>query len=674
MAGLPLDRPIPGSPLLDPLGQEAPILPEGPLVGGWPPPFSEQVAGPPSPAPALSPPVPFPPPDWFGTPEGLPTEQVGQDVPVVENQPPPQEPPVTPQVGEQGLAALDQARKDGQLLQPYPEERKPAKPAPPVDPYIQAAEQSAQDHKAAVEAKAQALREKNDYLAAQGLQAASDYSTRQAEADRMYMDAYKEAKGKRAQLDKEALDIANTKIDPRRAWHDASFGAKVFVAVTAALTGATTRAVQTGQNPVLDSVNGILDRDMKAQQMELENRTNMLGVRRGLLADDLAAGRDLLDYQYKSAMAAYDMAKNAMTSYALKYDNAALTADVMEQNAKIDDAKREWQMNYEAAKRKEALEREKWKQENARGWKGLSLHQQQLDEQKRHNQAEENAAKTVGPNAAMINATREGEKDRRERLILRGKTKDGRQLYAKDKEAATKVNEEADATTKSVAILDELTDIYSKHGYELLGTWSGGDAGKDEQRANFLIKKLWSTFSKKEGQGTIRDSEYEMYREMFGDPSGLRDPRALFGQVRQTFIDDVNDDMAGQALDEQGNVVDHTYWLPEEHLKKPEDKTEAKGNVQGQAFEPAPTVDEKKGYNTEGYGRNATPEEVAAHEKATPKQTGAEWEREQRNRFEVRRQANIAALRRNPRIELKDLPYPSIGLSGNWDPRQGEVK
>jgi hypothetical protein len=594
---------------------------------------------------------------------------VGQDVPVVENQPPPQEPPVTPQVGEQGLAALDQARKDGQLLQPYPEEpARPAKPAPPVDPYIQAAEQSAQDHKAAVEAKAQALREKNDYLAAQGLQAASDYSTRQAEADRMYMDAYKEAKTKRAQLDKEALDIANTKIDPRRAWHNASFGAQVFVAVTAALTGATTRSVQTGQNPVLDSVNGILDRDMKAQQLELENRTNMLGVRRGLLADDLAAGRDLLDYQYKSAMAAYDMAKNAMTSYALKYDNAALTANVMEQNAKIDDAKREWQMNYEAAKRKEALEREKFRQENARGWKGLSLHQQQLDEQKRHNQAEENAAKTAGPNAAMINATREGEKDRRERIIPLGKTKDGRQLYAKDGAVATKVNTKIQGATSGVAKIDELMEIHKRHGWNPMGKWGNDpEAVKDAERANTLTNGLMTDFSLEKGQGTIRDGEYTRYEDMIGKVGGWVDPQGSLMAMRETFINDVNDSLSGEAaLDEQGNVVEPSWWLPKGHLKKPDD-------VPGRTIEPVPMVDEKTGeINYEGRGRTAKPEEVEKAKKAEPpRQSAADWENEQRSRWEARRQANINAVRKGVR-DPRELPFPEVGLSGQW--RGGAVK
>lgn len=384
MAGLPQDRPVPGAPLLDPLGTGAPPilpvapppLPSGPptagLVGGGAP-LAGLPQGPP--APGAGPqgyqygptgdPVPWPD-SWFATPEGQPPAEVqGHDVPVVENdqaqaaapQPPAEQPPAAPgaleQAGPQGMAALDQARKDGHLDTNYAE----AEPAKSTgDPYLDMLDQTGDVKARAAVQKAQADKDENSYLRAQGMKIAQDWQTRQDAADAAYAKVYNETKAKRAQLDAEAIKIANTKTDPSRVWNNMSFGAQLFVGITAALSGATTRSVQTGQNPVIDAMSAAVDRDLKAQADDLANRWKGVTVRQGLLADGLAAGHDMLDIQYKANKVASETAANYAKAYAMKFNNPRIDADTATFLADLQQKDATDGMNYETAKHKAAFD------------------------------------------------------------------------------------------------------------------------------------------------------------------------------------------------------------------------------------------------------------------------------------------------------------------------------
>lgn len=445
----------------------------------------------------------------------------------------------------------------------------PQVPPAPVPPMAQA-DQNMHLHEQALADEKQGEQDRNDFMSSAGVQIAQQAARDQADADRMYMKAQDDAKARRSQLDAEAQAIATQKIDPRHAWHDASFGAKLAMGVSAIVSGMITGP---GPNQVIAMIQSLNDQDTKAQETALQTRTSALATRRGLLADDVAAGHDILDFKYRSLSAAYSMAENQIKAYALKYDNPIINAKAEEQLAVIHDARLKLGMEWD----QQAIEND--------------FKNQQLSLQRGHLAAANRAAASKVPRIdnASRREDREQEKDRRERLIIGGRTADGRQLYAKDKDEATEVNRKAREVTKSAAILDELSQIYADNGWNPMGKWHGGKAGKDAQRANFLMGKLMVEFSKKEGQGTIRDSEYKMYHDMFGDPTGILDPRALFGQVRQTYIDDVNDDIQGNALDEDGNVVeDTTYWQPRAHLAKPQDKDFAEGNYQGRSFEPVP--------------------------------------------------------------------------------------
>lgn len=417
------------------------------------------------------------------------------------------------------------------------------------------ADQNEQEHVQALAAANLAEQQRNDFMSSAGVEAAGRAARDQASADRVFMQAQQEAKVKRQQLDTEAMAIANQKIAPNRAWHDASFGAKLAIGIATIVNGMVTKG-NVGASPVVAMVNAICEQDMKAQEDNLANRTGALGVRRGLLAEDVAAGRDMLDFQYKSINAAYLMAENQIKAYALKYDNPVINAKAQEQLAQIHDARLKLGMDWH----QQTVANDINKQQVAQGWKGLDIQQQNADTAKAAQ-----AAKGSETSAARDSLNFKKEVDQRERIVPGGKMADGTQLYAKDKEVATKVNTKMAGANKGVAAINELTSIYKKHGWQPMGGWSMDDeARNDFQRANTLLQDVMTNFSLEKGQGTIRDAEYDRYEKMIGKPGAFIDPtEGSLAAMRDLFVNDVNDTLKYEVDSNAG------YWNPTNHYKAP---------------------------------------------------------------------------------------------------------
>lgn len=578
MAGLPQDRPIPGAPLLDPLGQAAaPILPIAPGVPGVPMapqlPDVDPLTGLPMAAPPLEQapqgyqfdsagePLPWPPDDWFAQPDGqAPGEVQGHDVPVVEDKAAP-EPPATAAAGEQGIAALEQARAQGNHTVTAPEAGKnaPAGPRPTTgDPYLDTMYEG-EDRKVQAELdKAEAEKRKNLYLSEQGSRAAQDQSDRQASADKEYRQVYNEARTHREQLDQEAQAIANTKTDPKRMWNNMSFGAQLFVGITAALTGATTRAVQTGQNPVLDQINKMVERDLAAQQADLDNRWKGNNVRRGLLADELAAGRDMYDVQYKALNVAYDTAMNQAKSYAMRFDNPVIDART---NAFIAETmERKATLGHELQAQKEAQiharRQEGFQNSIAQGHLDLARRKEAFDEYQFDNPQAK--PPTVRDQVALSKEQREQQKYHDERLIPEARTKKGGEVLALQEGDAKDIRTKMGTVSSMNQKFDRLEQIYAKHGYNPLKDWNilDSEAAEDAKEARLIMGNILPEWSKSNEQGVIRDKEYPMYFKMFGDATGLLDPRTNFKKMREMSVQGMNNELRTRVGE------DVAWWSP----------------------------------------------------------------------------------------------------------------
>lgn len=574
-----------------------PQIPSIPVAAGAPPELAGAVPPPPVPLypaqfdamgnpispgelmgePALDPyaePLPWPPDTFFpdgqataGGPPAVDASLGGAEQP----QAPVREPDAPPGVGKMGppQTALEPDAVSGAGA-PVATSKSTLPPAAPIDPYapaqpregdpyLNSLEDSAEIRSRAELQKAEAEKAKNEYLEQEGARIAQEQAARQAKADAAYQQVYDEAKKSRAALDKEAQEIANTKLDDQRVWKDAGMPVKIGLAVAAMMVGRTSRTIQTGRNPVTDAVTAIVDRDLKLQAADLENRRAGIATRRGLLADDMAAGRDMLDVQYKAMNAAYDIAGNAMKARALKFNNPVIDAQTATALADIHDAKVQMGMKYEQDKQQQIYERWKEEQQLRLQRQGMSLNERQFAYSKEKDRLEREAAGQPKPLSvreavSLSKEEREAEQDRAGRKVHLAKKKDGKEVYGPTPTVTAEVNSAMDTATTTTQKLERLEQIYTKNGWSPLGAW--GTDGEDAKEAAQIFEELLTDFSLMKEQGVIRDGEYKRYEKMFGSPTGFLDPRPNLKAAKRGVVQGMNNKLQARI------GPDVAYWSP----------------------------------------------------------------------------------------------------------------
>jgi hypothetical protein len=542
MAGLPQDRPIPGAPLLDPLGvQGVPgvVVP----APGLPPPYAAELAGL-GPAPAE--PLPWPPPDWFAQADGqVPSEFQNKDVPTLEPAPPPQE--VDAVSGAAPVVDSPTPAAPEAPVNPYPEA--PKRPST-GDAYLDTVNDASDLRAQAAVQQAEAEQAKNAYLADEGVRIAQEQSQRQSAADAEYQQVYSEARAQRKALDQEAQDIANQKTDPMRVWKNMSFGKQLFVAVTAALSGFSKPNTA---NPVLESIGAMVERDVAAQEADLANRWKGNTMRRGLLADEMAAGRDMLDVRYKSLNAAYSMAENQMKAYALKYDNPVISARAAAQLADIEERRMTLGMQYTQAKEQQLYERRMQQaQLGVQQYNAKTSRMGMLDEIENRNTPK---PPTMREQVMLSKEQREIEQDEASRKVHLAKYKDPQKgpVRGPTSQVTAEVNDKMGTVTNFVQGLRRIKEIRKKNGYSPMGAWGNDDI----KEANAIYEGLLTDFSKAKEQGVIRDGEYKRYERMFGSVTGILDPSANLDAMINTTTQNMNNELQARI------GPDVARWEPE---------------------------------------------------------------------------------------------------------------
>lgn len=387
---------LPVVPQAAPMGIQSPIPPVVPELAG--------VQGldmyQPSPEP-----LPWPPPDFFAggqppIPEDPTAPSPGEVIP--------ESAPATQQAGPAGLAALEQARAEGVPPPPVQYKNAPPPRQSTGDPYLDMLNETSGQKAEALQAKSEAEKRRNEYVAAEGTRIAQEAQAKQTAADNEYRQVYSEAKAKRAELDAEAKAIAEQKIDPDRAMNAMSVEKKIAIAVGAIVVSQSSNSLRSGKNSVMDAVNDIVTRDMAAQEADLKNRKDVLLTRRGLASDDQSAGRDMLDVQYRSINAAYGMAENAMKSAQLRYNNPVLDADLAYQYAELEERRTTLGQNYIQAKQEQIYQRKQDANRNALGWYNAQTGRM----------GEENQAAARGNTVADERLAHQKEMDEGDRVIM----------------------------------------------------------------------------------------------------------------------------------------------------------------------------------------------------------------------------------------------------------------
>lgn len=568
-------------------------FPSIPIVAGGPPP-DPAIA----PVPGLAPQpmeidgvtgLPIDYPDWYFT--GAPPPDPAAPPPAVGMAPPPEqqrlqpqpfvddlagapEPPMAwpteqpagspPEVDAISGAGQPQATAPGRTMASPVGAGKNAPAAPPPkntprqstgDPYLDAMYASGDARVAGIQAEADAQKAKNEYLSQEMRAANERAATEQAAIERDRMASKAEAKAKTEELNKEANEIANQKLNDRKVFDDMEMPTKIFLALGAALSGWSNPR---GPNKVTEAVMAMVDRDMKTQAANLENRRAGLAMKRGLLSDEIAAGRDDIDARYKAMNVGLEMQRNAAIDYGMRFDNPVIDARVQQQVADIDEARATLAMQYQQAAEQRAYSR---KMDQAqlgiqRGHLGLAQRKQAFDEL----MAMQPKEPSVRDQVQVSKEQREQQTWHDDRYLPGVKTKKGGEVLTLGKEEGEKYRKKIAVATSFVQKLDKIIALREKNRDEATGGWRpfGQWADDDVKAMNSLYEDVKNDYSTAKEQGVVMKADSERYDKMLGSVTGMVDPTTNLMTIRQSTIQTVNNDL--QSQNRPGQEV--AWWDP----------------------------------------------------------------------------------------------------------------
>lgn len=130
-----------------------------------------------------------------------------------------------------------------------------------------------------------------------------------------------------ARIGQEDEAIRNSQIDPSRLWHTSGAGAQI-ASVIGIMLGGLSQGMIGGENQALKVINGAIDRDIRAQEMELGKKQSRLHSNMQLMRD-LNASKELTAAEYKNRIA------SALETSAAKYGGLAKNPAAAELAAKL---------------------------------------------------------------------------------------------------------------------------------------------------------------------------------------------------------------------------------------------------------------------------------------------------------------------------------------------------
>lgn len=656
MAGLPQQNPIPGAPLLDPLGQQAaPILPvapapmpDGPL--GIPLPDRDPLAaslapeGPPAQygnefTPQGDAPQAWPPPHWFNdanaaaefprqqlAPEGppAPVEQAGPPAPVAAPVPEEQMGPPRPSYSDEPTeAALGYGKN--------------APGASTGDPYLDYVARSGAQKRQADQNLAEAEQDKNENLAREGIRIAQDRDKAQAVADQAYHTAHEEAKARRLKLDAELLDAQNTKIDPNRARDQMPMGKRVAMAITSALIGFTDRSVMSGgKNAMVDQLNSMAEADIDAQKFDIQNRKQAIGMRSGLVNDQMQDDQAMLDMEYKSFNQHYETAKAQLTAESLRWDNPIISAKAEARRIEINDAQVALIQGYESKTRE--------------------LNYQHGQDAIKNRQED----RKIGIQAGHLALSRQIEADKKLKPPERDVPGE-----REDREAAAELRKRQIRGANGDTIGLANTEVEERMANQVVT--HRGSLTELYKRGRELFKDDWAA------PGTKRREQQDSWNANWAQERRMASGDISAPNVRDNEIWGIK---TGQMMGDNMDVLDESYnnavRLGRSVLKHSGVKDEvlnSEGFVLPDESVPTSTIEEvvsydnEHGYNTQGYGTPLDAKETAAYQQQRDRAAGAADPEEWKYRRQVN---NIQATQNEAAVRAgkppAPLPYPEVGV------------
>lgn len=373
----------------------------------------------------------WPPPEWLA-PEAAP-----------QGPPPGMEPsvaaPVTPAPPMAGPAGAGPGAPPAGAPPPLAKP-KTAAPGKPVDPYVSAQGEIAGEKNEAIDKETAARQAEADFRSQRGVEAAGMTQLQLRQAERDNEDVRKFGQLRTKQLTDEIDAAGNTKIDQGRVWRNKSTGDKILAAAALFLSGFS--SVMTGKNPALDAWNRVLDQDFEAQQLDIANKKDSLKEKRGILAEELAAGRDAYEARVKHTLMGYDLALKAIDAEAGKWQSPQMQAKAQGMKAEVKEAAMGKIQEFTRYQEEKGFRQQQADRQNSLGWYNANTarNAQQDEAQARKDAADAKAAgkqlPIKGNDGSIVGyaASEKEQDDVRQTVVAKGKMdslyKRGRELFA----------------------------------------------------------------------------------------------------------------------------------------------------------------------------------------------------------------------------------------------------
>ncbi len=214
-----------------------------------------------------------------------------------------------------------------------------------------------------------------------------------------------------AETQKQIDDVRSKTIDPNRAYSDT--GSKVTAVLGGLLGGLYQGLNHLSNNPFIDQMNKVIDRDIAAQETDLRTKKESIGERKGLLAEMRATYKDEALAKIQARNLYYEGAKEELMAQAAQYDSPAIQARADQAITAM--TREQTKLDINEAIRKAAA---------AQAASAAAEHRRQIDFEnalkRQHAQNE-----TVTANANAQKTLSEGGKDENARFVGTGKDAQG---------------------------------------------------------------------------------------------------------------------------------------------------------------------------------------------------------------------------------------------------------
>ena len=480
----------------------------------------------------------FPPASWFASEGGdVPLEALapggsaapppevdalsgGTPEPVAD----PDADPLRAQAGDQDPAGIEAARLASLSPEDYAAEV--ARAGAAKDAYV-------------MEQKAEALRQNRERI----------------EANERRLAEHREKAAKEYQeIAAEAKRIAETKIDPRGWFNNASTAQQMGAAV-AAMIGGFNAPMYGGRNTGIEFVMGLVDRDLDTQKANLANRQQALGTRKGLVAELYAQGMDEYQAAETVRLATLQQLDDQLAVEASKFDPAGTTARRIAQ-ARLE--VRQAQAEAAAKAEQQLYERKVTADASKRDW--ARIHEQRtarIESGRRADRAFDLEQDKLDLEYGKLEAEERRAQETRQRELGLGTpgeltNRDGTPFQARSKEVGDALAKKKAAVDQAAQLIDEIVELRREHGWE-------PDALKGEalQKMKGNVSALQLLVKDTAELGVLAGPDMEIIDRYIGtgDPSEVRDSTAGLLNARKNMVESFDSQL-------RANQYDGPYYVP----------------------------------------------------------------------------------------------------------------